>query len=79
MAINNIDFIGNRIKLHPVLQKFNISITYGLVKIHKTGFPVRPTIFTVNSPTYFVSKFFAKFLQNNLETHKFHVDNSLKL
>ena len=73
------DFTGNGKKLLPVLQKFNISKAYGLVKIHKNGFPVRPIISTVNSPTYFISKFFAKCLQNNLKTPKSHIDISLKL
>ena len=73
------DFTGNEKKLQPVLQKFNMSKAYGLVKIRKTGFPVRPIISTVNSPTYFISKFFAKFLRNNLKTPKSHIDNSLKL
>ena len=77
--LNKLDFTGNGKKLQPVLQKFNISKAYGLIKIHKTGFPVRPIISTVNSPTYFISKFFAKFLQNNLKTPKSHIDNSLKL
>ena len=77
--MNKIDFTGNRKKLLPVLKKFNISKAYRLIKIHKPGFPVRPIISTVNSPTYNVSKFFAKFLQNNLKLPVSHIDNSLKL
>ena len=73
------DFTGNGKKVQPVLQKFNISKAYGLVKIHKTRFPVRPIISTVNSLTYFISKFFAKFLQNILRIPKSHIDISLKL
>ena len=45
--LNKIDFMGNGKKLEPVLQKFNISKAYALVKIHKVGFPVRPIISTV--------------------------------
>ena len=62
-----------------MLQKFNISKAYGLIKIHKIGFPVRPIIPTVNSPTYNVSKLLAKFLQNNLKPPASHIDNSLQL
>ena len=77
--LNNMDFTGNGKKLPSVLQKFSISKAYDLNKIHKTGFPVRPIISTVNSPTYNVSKFFAKFLQHSLKLPASHFDNSLKL
>ena len=77
--LNKMDFSGANKQLLPVLQKFSISKAYGLIKIHKAGFPVKPIISTVNSPPYHVSKFFAKFLQNNLKTPSSHVDNSLKL
>ena len=49
--LNKIDFTGNKTKLPSVLQKFNTSKAYELIKIHKIGFPVRPIISTVNSPT----------------------------
>ena len=61
------------------MQKYNISKAYGLIKIHKAGFPVRPIISTINSPPYALPKFFAKLLQDNLKTPTSHIDNSEKL
>lgn len=37
---------------------------YGLVKIHKTGYPIRPIVSSVNSPTYQLSKMFSRILKN---------------
>ena len=77
--LNKIDFSGAKKQLLPVLTKFSISKAYDLIKIHKAGFPGRQIISTANSPTYHVSKFFAKFLQNNLKIPSSHADNSLEL
>ena len=77
--LNKTDFSGTKKQLLPVRQKFSISKAYGLIKIHKAGFPVRPIISIVNSPTYYVSKFFAQFLQNNLKIPLSHIDKSLEL
>ena len=35
---------------------------YGLPKIHKVGIPLRPIVSFMNSPTYEVSSYLAKFL-----------------
>ena len=64
---------------HKIAQKCNTSKAYGLIKIHKQGFSVRPIISTINSPTYNLSKFFSQFLQSKLKKTKSHIDNSLEL
>ena len=66
-------------KLQPISNKCTIARAYGLVKIHKTNFPVRPIISAINTPTYYLSKMLAKFLFNNLKRPSSHVNNSLDL
>ena len=44
---------------HKIAQKCNTSKAYGLLQIHKQGFPVSPIISTINSPTYNLSKLFS--------------------
>ena len=66
-------------KLQPISNKYTIARAYGLVKIHKTNFPVRPIISAINTPTYYLSKMLAKFLFNNLKRPSSHVNNSLDL
>ena len=61
------DFSGCGKKFEPVLQKYSISKAYGLIKIHKNSFPIRPIISDINSPVYNISKFFTQFLTKNLK------------
>ena len=78
--LNSKNFMGDDTKIeHKITQKCNTSKAYGLIKIHKQGFPVRPIISTINSPTYNLSKFFSQFLQSKLKKPKSHIDNSLEL
>ena len=77
--LNKSDFSGVGKKFHPVLQKCNIAKTYSLIKIHKTGFPIRPIITAIKSSVNDVSKFFTQCLSKNLKKTTSHVDNSLKL
>ncbi|XP_037052022.1 uncharacterized protein LOC119085679 [Bradysia coprophila] len=37
---------------------------YGLIKIHKTGHPIRPIVASIGSPTYNLSKMFSNILKN---------------
>ena len=62
-----------------VAQKCNVSIGYGLIKIHKVNNPVRPIISTINSPTYNLSKILSKFLYEHLKNPFSHINNSLEL
>ena len=73
------NFSGFGKKFDSVLQNINIAKAYGLVKIHKNGFPIRPIISAINSPLYNISKFFTQFLTKNLKKPSSHVDNNLIL
>ena len=63
--LNNFNIFQNK-KAQITLNKTNLSKGYGLIKIHKIDFLLRPIISAINSPVYNLSKFFAKFLQNYL-------------
>ena len=72
--LNLQNFMGDGTVIsHKIAQKCNTSKANGLVKIHKQKFLVRPIIYTINSPTYNLSKFFSKFLQSNLKKPKSHI------
>lgn len=47
-------------------RKYNsvCSKLYGLVKIHKDGYPIRPIVASIGSPTYNLSKMVCKILKN---------------
>lgn len=49
---------------------------YGSLKIHKTGFRLRPVISLINSPTYFLSKVLVKNLKKCIELPKSYIKNS---
>ena len=50
---------------------------YGLIKLHKVGYPIRPIVSFCASPTYEISKFLSRILTplTNLSEHK--LKNSL--
>lgn len=37
---------------------------FGLVEVHRAGYPIRPIVSTINSPTYQLSKMYSKILKN---------------
>ena len=41
---------------------------YGLLKVHKPGYPLRPIVSFIDSPTYMLSKHLAQILK----PHRFH-------
>ena len=49
---------------------------YGLPKIHKQTFPLRPVVSLINTPTYYMSKLFEKILRKSLPPPNSHVKNS---
>ena len=49
---------------------------YGLPKIHKQNFPLRPVVSLINTPTYYMSKFFEKILRKSLPPPNSQVKNS---
>lgn len=51
---------------------------YGLVKIHKKGYPVRPITAACASPGFALAKFFTELLTNVFWEDGFHVRNSLQ-
>lgn len=54
-----------------------VSQMYGLIKIHKSNFPVRPITSACGAPGFKLSSFFAKILSVVFPEPGFHVKNSL--
>lgn len=52
---------------------------YGLIKVHKVGYPVRPIVSSVNSPTYQLSKMISKILKNVVGNTLRTIKNSTEL
>jgi hypothetical protein len=42
----------------------DIQMVYGLPKVHKDDFPLRPIVCSINAPTYNLSNFFSSILKN---------------
>lgn len=57
----------------------NISKIYGLVKIHKPSFPLRPVVDTSCSPTYNLASFLSKLLSPMTVNSPFSVKDSFSL
>jgi hypothetical protein len=51
---------------------------YGLPKIHKPGFPLRPIVSFIDSPTYMLSKHLAQILSPMMGKTDFTVKNSVE-
>ena len=51
---------------------------YGLVKIHKEGFPLRPIVSMIGSPLYEVSKYLASIISPLVGKTNFSVKNSME-
>lgn len=56
-----------------------LSRAYGLPKIHKQNYPLRPIISTINSPTHFLSKLIDSDLTKCLNRPKSYIKNSFVL
>ena len=52
---------------------------YGLPKIHKPDWPLRPIVSFINSPLYNLSKFMAKILTPLIHSNNLSIKNSFKL
>ena len=50
-------------------------VMYGLVKVHKASFPLRPIVSSINTFNYNLSKFLTRFL-SNFGTNKYTIENS---
>lgn len=57
----------------------DLAKAYGLPKIHKPGYPLRPIISCVDTPFVFLSKFLSLILKTTLPIPKSRIKNSLDL
>nr|CAH8824269.1 unnamed protein product [Trichobilharzia regenti] len=72
-------FLGESKWFNLMPKTNNPSRMYGVVKIHKSGYPIRPIVDFRNSPTYELSKYLAMVL-NPLKIHsKSRLTNSYEL
>ena len=53
-------------------------ILYGLPKLHKTNYPLRPVVSYINTPTYKICKYLNDLLKN-MVISKFSIKNSFEL
>ena len=71
------DFLEKNItKKNISLNNTNLPRIYGLPKIHKENFPLRPVVSLINTPTYNMSKTFANIFKDSLPSPKSQVKNS---
>lgn len=52
---------------------------FGQIKAHKEGFPIRPIVSTINSPSYSLSRRLASILKEAFSTTKYTIKNSAEL
>ncbi|CAH8868385.1 unnamed protein product [Trichobilharzia szidati] len=72
-------FLGESKWFNLMPKTNNPSRMYGVVKVHKSGYPIRPIVDFRNSPTYELSKYLAMVL-NPLKSHsKSRLTNSYEL
>lgn len=80
----NNNFVSNLLGGNALLDEqcldscTTISQMYGLVKIHKKNFPVRPITSACASPGFKLAKYFTKVLSEVFHEDGFHVRNSLQ-
>ena len=71
------DFLGKNVTKKDIsLNNTMLPRIYGLPKIHKQNFPLRPVVSLINTPTYYMSKFFKKILRKSLPSPNSQVKNS---
>jgi hypothetical protein len=50
-----------------------------LIKLHKENLPIRPVDNYKNAPTYYIAKFLAKWLKQNLNLpYKYNINNTIQ-
>ena len=70
-------FLGkNPTKKDISMNNTILSRIYGLPKIHKQNFPLRPVVSLINTLTYYMSKIFATILKKSLPVPNSQVTNS---
>jgi hypothetical protein len=64
LSLYNEKVIDNKLRYRLKSTCSSISVFYGLPKVHKTGYPLRPIISTIGSYQYNLSKYLAKAIRD---------------
>lgn len=72
------DFISKNLFENLKVSGAGVSRIYGLIKLHKENFPLRPIVSSIGSPFYALSKFFTTVLSNIVGDTDCHVANSFE-
>jgi hypothetical protein len=64
LSLLNEKVIDNKLRYRLKSTCSSISVFYGLPKVHKTGYPLRPIISTIGSYQYQLSKYLAKTIRD---------------
>ena len=62
-------------ELYPTCEE--LPKFYGLPKVHKPALPLRPIVASINSISYFISKYVANILKRYVGRTNYHVKNSV--
>ena len=78
--LNNDKLLDNQyFNLQLTLTNTSLPKAYGLPKVHKKDYPLRPIISTINSPIHWLSKILYNSLKHCIQKPKSHIDNSFQL
>ncbi|XP_018367481.1 PREDICTED: uncharacterized protein LOC108763996 [Trachymyrmex cornetzi] len=75
----NKGFIDNITYKNLLSTDGSISRAYGLTKIHKTNYPLRIIVSSVNSPLYNLSLYLHKIINNSIQKSPSYIRNSVDL
>ena len=71
-------YLNENIKIKDLITSNTLlARIYGLPKVHKDNYPLRPVVSCVNCPTYNMSKIFNKILNDSLPKPRSFIKNSL--
>ena len=57
-------FLGQKIeRKYLITSNSNLARMYGLPKVHKANYPLRPVVSYINTPSYFMAKYFKNILK----------------
>ncbi|CAF1439256.1 unnamed protein product [Rotaria sordida] len=70
--------IDNKLRYQLQSTCSSISVFYGLPKVHKTGYPIRPIISTIGSYQYQLSKYLAKAIRDARPQAKSYIKDSFE-
>lgn len=72
-------FIDDKTKARLTTDTVQCPRIYGLIKIHKEGYPLRPIVNNIKGPTYKLSKFLKPFLDPLNNDNLYDIPNSFAL